>query len=96
MKRWICKQCGLYQKVNLNGIQVGRKVYFYKGEGISNQTFYQINNKDVIRGVVINRNCDYFTILSCGRIFKEKSRDIYHDDETANFLYNMFGACECL
>lgn len=79
----------------MNGIQVGRKVYFYKGKDISNQTFDQINSKDVIRGVVINRNFDYFTILSHGRIFKVKARDIYHDDATANFLYNMFGACEC-
>lgn len=95
MKRWICKQCGLYQKVNLNGIQVGRKVYFYRSKDISNQSFDQINNKDVVRGVVINRNRDYFTILCSGRVFRVKAKDIFQDDATANFLYNMFGTCEC-
>jgi len=97
MKRWVCKQCGLYQKAGgLNAIQVGRKVYFYRDEGnISNQTYDQINGEDIVRGVLIKSNHDHFTVLSSGRIFRVKAINIYLDNTTANFLYNMFGVCKC-
>lgn len=93
MKKWVCKQCGLYQKVNLDGIKAGRKVYFFK-KNRAERAPDQINT-DVVKGVVLRRNDDIITILSSTGIAKVNAIDVHPEDAPTNFVYNMFGACEC-
>jgi len=88
-ENWVCKQCGLYQKVNPNAIKAGRKVYFYKNKNIANRTTDQIN-VDIVKGVVLCRNNDAFiTILTSTGIAKVKAMDVYPEDAPTYFVYNM-------
>ncbi|WP_202743796.1 hypothetical protein [Acinetobacter calcoaceticus] len=96
MKNWVCKQCGMYQKVNPNGIKAGQKVYFYKNKNIADRLADQIN-VDVVKGTVLRRDNGFITIVvseSVG-IVKVKAADVYPEDAPINFVYNMFGACAC-
>ena len=94
MKKWVCKQCGLYQKVNPKGIKAGQIVYFYKNKNRAERAPDQIN-MDVLKGVVLRRNDDIITILSNVGIAKVNAINVHPEDAPTNFVYNMFGACEC-
>lgn len=94
MKKWVCKKCGLYQKVNPNGIKAGNRVYFYKNKKIADRALDQIN-VEVIKGVVLRRNDDIITVLGNRGISKVKAIDVNLEDAPSSLLYNMFGTCEC-
>ncbi|WDZ51820.1 hypothetical protein LF296_03215 [Acinetobacter vivianii] len=94
MKKWVCKQCGLYQKVNPNAIKAGLRVYFYKNKIRANREPDQINVESV-KGVVLRRSDDFIMVLGNTGISKVKATDVYPEDAPSNFVYNMFGACKC-
>lgn len=94
MKKWVCKQCGLYHKVNPNTIKAGSRVYFYKNKTRSNREPDQIN-VEAVKGVVLRRNDEFITVLGNAGILKVKATDVYLENAPSNFVYNMFGACKC-
>ncbi|MCU4369576.1 hypothetical protein [Acinetobacter courvalinii] len=94
MNKWLCKQCGLYQKVNPNAIKAGVIVYFNKNKTRANRVHDQIN-VETVKGVVLKRNDGFITVLGNGGISKVKATDVYPENAPSNFVYNMFGACEC-
>lgn len=94
MKKWVCKQCGLYQKVNPNCIKASNRVYYYKNKKIADRVSDQ-TNIEIVKGVVLRRNDDIITILGNRGISKVKATDVYPEDAPTNFVYNMFGTCEC-
>ncbi len=91
MRKWVCKKCGLYKKINANEIKVGRKVHFIK---LSNDV-HRLNKKEIDRGVVLSRNDHALVILSNNLLFVVNDTDVYPEDAPVYFVYNMFGTCEC-
>jgi len=92
-QNWVCKQCGLYQKVDPNRIKAGQRVYFYKN--IAYREANQMINVDIVRGVVLRRNDDFITILSGSGVSRVKAVDVHPEDVPTNFVYNKFGSCDC-
>ncbi|MCU4337304.1 hypothetical protein [Acinetobacter dispersus] len=88
MKKWICKNCGLYKKIVPSHIKSGRKFFFI--QNIDNI------NKTIKKGAVVSRNKDLLIILSDGILCMVKDTDVYPEDAPVYFVYNMFGMCECL
>lgn len=94
MEKWVCKECGLYQKVNPKHIKAGQRIYFYKNKNHINRFFEQVEH-NVIKGVVLSRRGKFFTVLGNGKIFKVLKVDVYPECAPMHFIYNMFGSCEC-
>lgn len=94
MEKWVCKQCGRYQKVNPNAIKAGDRIYFYKNKKIVDHTSDQIN-VEIIKGIVLRRNEDIITILRYRGVSKVNAADVYPEDAPSSLIYNMFGTCEC-
>ncbi|MCU4639185.1 hypothetical protein [Acinetobacter courvalinii] len=94
MKKWVCKNCGLYRKVNPNNIKVGQRVYFYKKKKCEEQTSVQIN-EEPIKGVVLRKENGLISVLTNKGISKVNDKDLYLESAPVNFVYNMFGVCEC-
>ncbi|ENX35494.1 hypothetical protein F889_01163 [Acinetobacter colistiniresistens] len=90
MKKWVCKNCGLYKKVIPSHIKPGRKVFFiHDAEDLSTV------KKIISKGAVVSRNQDVLIILSEGVLWMVKESDVYPEDAPVYFVYNMFGTCEC-
>ncbi|ENW81726.1 hypothetical protein F909_01410 [Acinetobacter sp. ANC 3929] len=87
MKKWICKNCGLYKKIIPSHIKSGRKVFFI--QNVDNI------NKTIKKGAVVSRNKDLLIVLSGSILYMVKDIDVYPEDAPVYFVYNMFGACEC-
>lgn len=94
MKKWVCKQCGLYRKVKPNLIKVGQRVYFYKKRNLADRASDQINEQ-VIKGVVLRKDEEFITVLTSKGMSKVSAKDLFLEDAPINFVYNMFGVCEC-
>nr|WP_277606217.1 hypothetical protein [Acinetobacter genomosp. 15BJ] len=90
VKKWVCKNCGLYKKVIPSHIKSGRKVFFiHDADNIGKF------NKIISKGTVVSRNQDVLIILSESVLFMIKDSDVYPEDAPVYFVYNMFGTCEC-
>lgn len=94
MKKWVCKQCGLYRKVKPNNIKVGQRVYFYKKKRLAGRISDQIND-ELIKGVVLRKDENFISVLTTTGISKIEPKNIYLENAPINFVYNMFGVCEC-
>lgn len=94
MKKWVCKQCGLYRKVNPGNIKVGQRVYFYKKKKCAERTPDQIN-EEPFKGVVLRKENGLISVLTNKGISKVNDNDLYPENAPINFVYNMFGVCEC-
>jgi len=90
MKKWVCKKCGLYKKINPSEIKPGQKVFFIKRD----QHLNKLNEK-IVKGLVLSRNDNSLIILSNNVLFVVKDSDAYPEDAPVYFIYNMFGVCEC-
>ncbi|WP_151863397.1 hypothetical protein, partial [Acinetobacter sp. TUM15512] len=62
MEKWVCKECGLYQKVNPKVIKAGQKVYFYKNKNYINRYFEKVE-MNIVRGVVLSKRGNLITVL---------------------------------
>lgn len=94
MEKWVCNECGLYQKVNPKMIKVGQRVYFYKNKNHINRFFEHVEI-NIVRGVVLSKRGRFVTVLGCGKISKVLNDDVYPECAPMHFIYNMFGTCEC-
>lgn len=90
MKKWVCKNCGLYKKVIPSRINSGRKVFFIQDVNHLGKV-----SRIISKGKVVSRNQDILIILSEGVLCMVKDIDVYPEDAPVYFIYNMFGACEC-
>nr|WP_252509272.1 hypothetical protein [Acinetobacter colistiniresistens] len=69
MKKWVCKNCGLYKKVIPSSIKSGRKVFF-----IHDADDLSVAKKIISKGAVVSRNQDVLIILSEGVLWMVKER----------------------
>ncbi|ENW84309.1 hypothetical protein F909_00216 [Acinetobacter sp. ANC 3929] len=94
MEKWVCKECGLYQRANHKKIKAGQRVYFYKNKNHINRFFEHIET-NIIRGVVLSKRGNLITVLASGKVSKVLNVDVYPECAPMHFIYNMFGTCEC-
>lgn len=93
MDKWVCHQCGLYQKLKRSDLKSGRKVYFYKDKNCERNIVAKV--KQLTKGVILTRRKEFFDILVDGRIFKIKDVDVFPENMPSALVYNMFGVCKC-
>lgn len=90
MKKWVCRKCGLYKKINPVEITAGRKVFFIKVDSYINKV-----KEEIAKGVILSRSGSSLIVLSDNLLFMVKDTEVYPEDAPVNFVYNMFGTCEC-
>lgn len=87
--KWICKECGLYIKVDFNNIKIGDEVEFkiFIDNSLENYKF--------LKGVVNKKENNNFYVSSCSGLFLMSKNNLYPSDAPVDFIYNMFGTCFC-
>ncbi|MEB6479324.1 hypothetical protein [Acinetobacter vivianii] len=90
MKKWMCRKCGLYKKIDPAEISAGRKVFFMKVDSHIDKV-----KKEIGKGVILSRSGKSLIILCDNLLFMVDDTDVYPEDAPVYFVYNMFGVCEC-
>ena len=92
--KWKCSRCNRYILINPKLLSKGDQVFFYATQ-IKSARHVTERSTEAKVGEIVKQNGDFFLISHKDKNFRAHQADVMPLDAPADFIYNMFGTCEC-